>query len=426
VRSKSPLSLAEIFRGGGRSASASRSRLRSQNVLVIAQVALALVLLISAGLMIRTFQNLRTVEPGFTDPETIQTFRISTPIAMAAEPDRVTRMQAAIREQLAALPGVTSVAYVNSLPMEPGFGSIIVYPEGATYGSGELPPIRAIKWMSPGLLQTLGTPLLAGRDFTWEEIANQRNVVLVSESFARETWNSVASALGKRIRVGTIGPWQEVIGVVADVHDAGVDQQAPPTVYQPAREHPLITGTFTPLSVAFAIRSDRAGTESFLPDIRRAVSEVTPDLPLFLTRTLRDIYDDSMARTAFSLIMLGIAGGMALLLGIVGIYGVLAYAVIQRQREVGIRLALGAQPGNVKGMFVYRGMMLSGIGIAIGAAVAAGITRWMSALLFGVTPVDAATFAAAASVLVLAALAASYVPARRAAAIDPVQTLTGQ
>ena len=133
-----------------------------------------------------------------------------------------------------------------------------------------------------------------------------------------------------------------------------------------------------------------------------------------------------MAPTSFSLVLLGIAGAMALLLGIVGIYGVLAYAVMQRQREVGIRLALGAQPGNVKGMFVYRGMRLSGIGIALGTAVAAGITRWMSSLLFGVTPVDAATFAAAASVLVVAALAASYVPARRAAAVDPVQMLRAQ
>ena len=133
-----------------------------------------------------------------------------------------------------------------------------------------------------------------------------------------------------------------------------------------------------------------------------------------------------MAPASFSLILLGIAGGMALLLGVVGIYGVLSYAVIQRQREVGIRLALGAQPGNVKGMFVYRGIVLSGIGIAIGVAVAAGTTRWMSSLLFGVRPVDAATFSAAASVLVLAALAASYLPARRAAAVDPVRTLTAQ
>lgn len=232
--------------------------------------------------------------------------------------------------------------------------------------------------------------------------------------------------MGKRIRVGTIGPWQEVIGVVADVYDDGADKKPPATVYWPAREHPFVASNFVALSVAFVMRSSRTGTESFLPEIRRAVSAVAPDLPIAQVRTLREVYDQSMARTSFSLVLLGIAGAMALLLGIVGIYGVLAYAVMQRQREVGIRLALGAQPRAVTEMFVYRGMILSGVGIALGAVVAAGLTRLMSSLLFGVKPVDAATFGAAAGILVIAALAASYVPARRAAAVDPVETLRGQ
>jgi ABC-type antimicrobial peptide transport system permease subunit len=156
------------------------------------------------------------------------------------------------------------------------------------------------------------------------------------------------------------------------------------------------------------------------------VSAINADLPLSQVRSLRDVYDRSMARTSMTLVMLAIAGAMALLLGIVGIYGVLAYAVVERRREVGIRLALGAQPRAVRKMFVHRGMMLSGAGIAIGAVVAAGLTRSMSSLLFGVTPVDAATFAAAAGVLVVAALAASYIPARRAAAVDPLETLRGE
>ena len=150
------------------------------------------------------------------------------------------------------------------------------------------------------------------------------------------------------------------------------------------------------------------------------------DLAVFQVRSLREVYSASMARTSFSLVMLAIAGTIALLLGVVGIYGVLAYAAMQRRREVGIRLALGARPGAVKGMFVYQGMILSCIGIALGAVVAAGSTRFMSSLLFGVTPVDAGTFAAAAGVLVVAALVASYIPARRAAAVDPVETLRGQ
>ena len=190
-----------------------------------------------------------------------------------------------------------------------------------------------------------------------------------------------------------------------------------------------IAAKFTPSvprSMEFAIRSSRTSTESFIHEIRQAVSAVNADLPIAQVRPLSEVYDQSMARTSLTLVMLGIAGAMALLLGIVGIYGVLAYAVAQRQREVGIRLALGAEPGVVKRMFVSQGMKIAGIGIAVGAAVAAGLTRSMSSLLFGVTPVDAATFAAAAGVLVVAALAASYIPARRAAAVDPVETLRAQ
>jgi hypothetical protein len=279
--------------------------------------------------------------------------------------------------------------------------------------------------ISPGLFRTLETRLIAGRDLDWSEIYNQRNVALVSESFALETWNTAAGAIGKHIKLGTTGSWQEVIGVVADIHDDGAGQKPPGIVYSPAREQQMI-GKILPVSVAFTLRSNRTGTDSFLRDIRQAISAVSPDLPIASVNTVAALYDISMARTSFSLALLAIAGAMALLLGIVGIYGVLAYAVMQRQREVGIRLALGAGPRTVTGMFVYRGMILSCVGIALGAAVAAGLTRLMSPLLFGVKPVDAPTFAAAAGVLVVAAIAASYIPARRAAAVDPVETLRGQ
>jgi hypothetical protein len=228
------------------------------------------------------------------------------------------------------------------------------------------------------------------------------------------------------VLVGTSETWQEVIGVVADVYDAGADRPVPLMVYWPARLQDFVAGTLLPRSLNFVMRSERTGTESFVRDIRQAVAEVMPGLPVFQIRTLREVYDQSMAPTSFSLVLLAIAGAMALLLGIVGIYGVLAYAVMQRRREVGIRLALGARPGTVKRMFVYRGMRLSAVGIAVGAAAAAGTTQWMSSLLFGVTPVDATTFAAATVVLIIAALAASYVPARRAAFVDPVHTLAAQ
>jgi putative ABC transport system permease protein len=218
-----------------------------------------------------------------------------------------------------------------------------------------------------------------------------------------------------------------VIGVVADVYHDGVDRPAPPTIYWPAREQQLMTGLgiYLPASISFALRSDRTGTESMLADIRRAVAEVTPDLPVAAVGTLEQVYHDhaSMARSSFSLALLGIAGATALLLSLVGIYGVLAYAVTQRKREVGIRVALGAAPRSVKKMFIYRGLILSGIGIGFGAATAAALTRLMSSLLFGVTPLDAATFVAAAAFLAAAALFASYIPARRATMIDPMETL---
>lgn len=426
VRSKSPRSLAESIRGGGRSASVGKNQHRSQNVLVVVQVALALVLLIGSGLMIRTFQNLRNVQPGFTDPATIQSVRISLSAVDVPEPERVTRVQREVLDRLAAIPGVSSAAFVDALSMEPSRINAIVAAEGREYGPKGIPPTRTIRIASPGALRTLGTPLLVGRDFTWEEIFNQRNVAMVSESFARGEWSTVEGAIGKRVLIGTSQTWQEVIAVVADVHDAGADRPAPDMIYWPARLQDFVAGTLLPRSVNFVMRSNRTGTEAFARDIRQAVAEVRPGLPAFQVRSLREVYDQSMAPTSFSLVLLAIAGGMALLLGIVGIYGVLAYAVMQRRREVGIRIALGASSGNVKGMFVYRGMVLSGVGIAIGAAVAAGITRWMSSLLFGVTPIDAVTFAAAATVLTLAALAASYLPAHRAATVDPVETLTGQ
>jgi len=411
---------------GGRWASAGKNQYRSQNVLVVAQVALALVMLVSSGLMIRTFQNLRSVEPGFADPATVQTVRLSMQGTGATGIIRLVGLSDQILERLAAIPGITSAAYTGALPMQ-GSGGFIVAPEGETYDSGELPPTRRIEWISPGLLQTLGTPLLAGRDFEWAEVREQRNVALVSASFARESWNSVEGAVGKRVDVGNDGSWQEVIGVVADVYHDGVDQPATPTVYWPAREQQYMTGlgAYLPASVTFALRSERTGTESMLADIRRAVAEVAPDLPIASVGTLAQVYRDhpSMARSSFSLALLGIAGATALLLSIVGIYGVLAYAVTQRQREVGIRVALGAAPRTVKRMFVYRGMILAGIGIVVGAVVAAGVTRLMASLLFGVTPLDVATFVAAAAFLAIAALLASYVPARRAATIDPMETL---
>jgi predicted permease len=412
-----------VLRGGGRALTSSRERHRSQNTLVVVQVALALVLLVGSGLMIRSFRALRSVQPGFSQPERIQTVRISIPEAQIAERPRVTRMQIDILGKIAAIPGVTSVAFETRLPLETG-PSTPINAEDKTYAEGQLPPLRKFKYISPGLFKTLGTPLIAGRDITWPDLNDDRNVAIISENMAREMWGQPNSALGKRIRGGTRGGWREIIGVVGDVYDNGVHQKAPGIVYWPAQMQS--DGLGTSRSVAFAIRSDRAGTESFLAEIRQAIWSVNANLPLAQVRTLGEVYNQSMARTSFTLVMLAIAGSMALVLGIIGIYGVLSYAVSQRRREIGIRLALGAQQGELKRMFVRHGLVLAGIGVAIGLAAAAGLTRLMSSLLFGIKPLDPLTYAAGALVLAVAAALASYLPARRASAVDPVEALKAE
>jgi ABC-type antimicrobial peptide transport system permease subunit len=234
----------------------------------------------------------------------------------------------------------------------------------------------------------------------------------------------LASAIGRFVRPLPSLEWKEVVGVVGDVSDAAIDEPAPAIAYWPAYNE----GFFGPETAvqragAYLIRTDRAGTDSFLTEVRQAVWSVNTSLPLSLVRTLGDVYQTSMARTSYTLVLLAIAGAMALLLGVVGIYGVVAYSVAQRTREVGIRMALGAEGGHVQGMFVRQALLLVAVGAAIGLASAAGATRLMASLLFGVSALDPVTYAAVVAVIGLAALLAAYLPARRATRVDPLDAL---
>ena len=416
------------LQGGSRTLSRGQEGRRSQNALVVIQVALAVVLLVAAGLMIRTFDALRNVRPGFAQPETVQMVRLSIPDAQVAEPERVVRMQQDIAESIAAIPGVTSVAFATALPLEMEFeNNLVVTAEGKIYQQG-IPPLRRSKSISPGLFRTLGTPLVAGRDFTWTDIYDNRQVAVVSENMAREMWGAPTDALGKRIRVGQVGPLNEIIGVAGDVYDSGVHQKAPTIVYWRAgvQRHPGVSGPFVPRSVTFAIRSERAGTDDLAMRISTALWEVNPNLPLARVQTLAEVYSRSMSRTSFTLVMLALAGSMALALGIVGIYAVLSYVVSQRRREIGIRLALGAQHGEVRRKFVRHGLVLAGVGIAIGLLAAAGLTRLLSSLLFGVSPLDPVTYTGVPIILAMAAALASYVAVHRATAVDPVEALKAE
>jgi hypothetical protein len=303
-----------------------------------------------------------------------------------------------------------------------------LYVEGERYDAGETAPTRRFQYVAPGYFATVGTRMVAGRDITWPDIEAGGKVVVISEGLARELWGEPEAALGKRVRESrpdAPGIWRDVIGVVRDVHEDGVSLDAPRLVYWPVLMESFLGQPKKngPTAIAYVVRSERAGTASFVAEINQAVWAVNRDLPVFLVRTLQELYADFLAQTSFTLVMLAIAAAMALGLGVVGIYGVMAYVVSQRTREIGIRLALGAQPTALKRMFVADALTRVAIGVVVGLVAAFALTRLMSSLLFGIGPLDAPTYLAALGVLLAAAAFASYMPARRAASIDPIETL---
>jgi predicted permease len=412
-------------RGDGRTLSQGRAHHRSQNTLVFVQVALAVVLLVSAGLMIRSFVALRSIEPGFVEPDRIQTFRLSIPDGRVAEPGRVARMQQDIMTEIAQISGVTSAAFATALPMEMDYeNNMVVTAADKTYPEG-IPPLRRSKSVAPGFFQTMGIPLITGRDFTWTDVESRRRVAIVSNSLARELWGQPSAAIGKQIRIGRGGPLNDVIGVAADIYDSGVDQPPPAIVYWRAGVQDAFgpIPTFIPRDLSFAIRSDRAGTEDLIRQLGRAVWAVDASLPLARVQTLGEIYAQSMSRTSFTLVMLAIAGIMALALGIVGIYGVISYSVTEQRRAIGIRLALGAARATILRRFLAQGIRVSAAACVSGIVLSIAFGGLLSRLLFDVSPSDPATLAGVAIVVLTVAILASLLPAARAAFMQPMRTL---
>ncbi|WP_109488797.1 ABC transporter permease [Occallatibacter savannae] len=425
----SGISMYTGLREGGRSGTQSRERQRARKVLVVIQVALALVLLICSGLMIRTFRALANVSPGFTEPASLEKFRIYIPETTIPETDRerVLRTEQAMADKLAAIPNVSSVAFSTEIPMDGHDSNDPIFAQDRTYREGELPPIRRFIFVSPGYFSTVGTPLVAGRDLTWAETYQKRPVALISENLSREYWGSAENAILKKIRVGTTDDWREIIGVSRDVYYDGVSKKAPSVVYWPVwRDRFEGQKEDVNRGLTFVIRSPRAGSAAFLTQVQQAVWSINGELPLAETGTVGELYTKSMARTSFTLIMLCVAGGMALLLGIVGIYGVISYAVSQRTREIGIRMALGAQRDHLTGMFVRQGLLLAGIGAVFGVAAAFGTMRFMSSILFKVSPMDPLTYSLSTAAVLAIALLACYVPSRRASQVNPVNALRSE
>ncbi len=423
--------LVAALKEGGRGGSAGRERHLARNGLVVAQMALALVLLAGSGLMIRSFQALRAVDPGFTDPDQVLTFRVSIPEAEVEDPVVVAQTHQEILRRVQAIPGVASAAISSSVTMDGWDSSDPLESEDHPAEPGQLPPIRRYKWIGPGYFATMGNRLLAGRDLTWQEVSDRAKVVLLSENLARAEFDDPAAAIGKRVRQAGIGddnPWYEVIGVVGDVRDDGMGRDPVTVVYWPQLVENFWgeDGPMSQRSMAYAVRAASGNPDALLSAARQAVWGVNPNLPLARVRTLAELVSGSTAQTSFTLIMLAIAAAVALFLGAVGIYGVISYVVAQRTREIGVRMAMGAEKGMVTRMVLRQAGGLALVGVAVGLAAALGLTRLMASLLFGVSPVDPLTFGGVAVVLSLIALLASWIPAHRAASVDPTEALRAE
>jgi predicted permease len=417
-RFRSP-NLAAI-KDAGRAVGDAPGRQRTRSALVVGQIALALTLLIVAGLMVRTVVAMRDVEPGFVRPQDIQTFTLAIPEGLIRDPQEAARTHERVAERLSAVPGVASVGLSSSVTMDGEDNGNPVEVEGFSVPAGQLTPLRRFKSVGPGYFETMGNPLAAGRPITWGEIHERRPVIVISAALAREYWGEPVRALGQRIRSygRDPGPWREIVGVSADERDDGVNRPATAIVYWP-----MLSEGYRWRTMVYAVRSTRVGTPEFVRELERAVWSVNPELPLAGVRTVAKIQATSMAQTSFAMVMLALAASVALLIGTIGIYGVIAYTAAQRTREIGVRMALGAQTRDVRTMFLRHGLWLTAAGIALGVGVAALLSRVMSSLLFGVAAVDVVTYAAVSAILAAIALVATYLPARRASRVDPIAAL---
>ncbi|HEY9285585.1 MAG TPA: ABC transporter permease, partial [Pyrinomonadaceae bacterium] len=389
---------------------------RLRSAFVVAQVALALVLLVGAGLMIKSFSRLQGVDPGF-DPENLLTMRVELPATKYAEDARVVAFYRQAAERLAALPGVRSATAINYLPFYSGLGARTSFRiDGREAPRPGQEPSTDVRVTDENYFRTMNIPVLRGRTFTAQEATENRPVIVVSEALARKYFPG-EDPVGRRIAVEMQEnpPMAEIIGVVGDVRYDKLDGELYPMAYE---TQPQLTYN----SMTFVLRTD-GDPLALSAAARREVQAIDPELPLADVRTLQSWIGESVSRTRFGTLLLAVFAGVALLLAVVGIYGVMSYSVAQRQHEIGIRMAMGAQRRDVVWLVVGQGLLLTATGVALGALGAFALTRLMAGLLYGVSATDPVTFGGVALLLAAAALLACYVPARRATKVDPMTAL---
>ena len=388
-----------------------------QKILVVGEVAVALVLLVGAGLMGRGVAHLLQVNSGL-DPETVVTMRVTLPVLTYAKESQIASFQQSVLDRLRLVPGVESAAVVSSIPFGLGGPSEPVTAEGQPTTMAERP--RALlESISPGYLHTLNIPLRAGRDFDGRDSDSSQLVAIVSGELAKRLWPG-QDPMGRRLSIGDAAhhSWLTVVGVTGDVKQDWFEAEPSPTIYRPYLQAPART-------TDFAIRA-AGDLTSVIAAARPAVSQVDPYQPVYNLMRMSTMINTSLRGLAYVAVMMGVFGAIALSLTALGIFGVLACTVAAQTREIGIKMALGARPSDVQGGIIGEGFTLVGVGFGIGLASSIALVRVMSSLIFGVSPLDPGTFVTIAGLLVLVALLACYIPARRAMKIEPAIILRGE
>ncbi len=403
------------LRDGGRGATGKRHW--SRNGLVVAQTALALVLLIGSGLLVRSFWALRHVDPGY-DIRDIFTFQIAPERPTLKDGPSFAQFELEFMDRLRALPGVETVGLVDNIPLNEGTATTRFRAEGSDADGGTLLDYTT---SAGDYFKAMGISVLEGRPFENSDNNAALGNVVISRSAAKALWPG-QSAIGRRLMAPGDSAWSTVVGVVEDVMQYGFRDTPQALVYYPL-VGPL-PGAWRTSSPAYVLKTARA--EQIAPEVLALVRQVAPEAPMYRVYTMAELAKDSMVNLSFTMLTLGIASALALLLGAVGLYGVLSYIVAERTREIGVRMALGAQARQVRGMVVAEGARVVGAGVAIGIAVALASTRALASLLFGVPAIDVATFIGMSLAMVAVGLVASYLPARRASAVDPMEALRGE
>jgi putative ABC transport system permease protein len=414
--------LNEMLKEGDRSGTSGPARHRVRDLLVVSEVALSLVLLVGAGLLIRSFVKLLKVDPGFRSDHVL-TVSIPLPVSRYPAAAQEAAFFQRLLERVRELPGVRSAGAVTDVPLFGG-SSTGFDVEGRPLAKPNERPMTDYRAASPGYLQTMGIDLVAGRAFTPNDKADSPPVAVINETLARRYFGT-QNPIGKRIGLSRPIDWREIVGVVRDVRNYGLAEEVKPECYLPFLQNApdYLAGSASWMVMVVRTESDPLG---YVGAIKGALHKIDPDQPIASIRPMTAYLAQSVAQRRFNMLLLAVFAGLALVLAAVGIYGVISYSVAQREREVGIRMALGAQTGDVLGLIVRQGMRPALFGLLAGIFAAAAMTRFMRSLLFQVSAIDPLVFAAVALVLALVAAIACVIPARRATRLDPVIALRSE